>query len=297
VRGAVGLARKFKVSPIIVGVTILGFGTSAPELVISVHAALSGSPGIAVGNVVGSNIANILLILGTAALVSPIAVSSVSLRRDGSALAVASLLCLAVVLSGSLNAVIGAVFLIVLAAYLSLTILLEKRFSKTAKRVFATKTKTVNQKSASGLGCVISLIIGLAATIVGAKFMVEGAVSIATALGVSEAVIGLTIVSVGTSLPELVTSMTAARKGHGGIIFGNVLGSNMFNILGVLGVTAIIHPIRIPEEIMRFDIWLMTAATVVLLITARTGRVIGRKEGAILAVGYVFYSAFLLKAL
>lgn len=296
VHGAVGLASKFHVSPMIIGLTLVGFGTSTPELVTSVQAALSGSPGIAVGNVVGSNIANILLILGVAALLKPIAVSSVSLRRDGTALALASLLCLAVILSGSLNAVIGALFLIGLAAYLSLTILLENRRSKITRSAYIAEAKTVTEKSTSGLVSTICLIIGLIAIIGGAKFLVYGAISLATTLGVSDAVIGLTIVSIGTSMPELATSIAAARKGQGDIVFGNVLGSNIFNILGILGVTALVEPIKIPEEIMRFDIWLMIATTMLLLIFARTGSVIGRKEGAILAGGYVIYTTYLLQA-
>lgn len=295
VRGAVSAARAFRISPMIIGLTLVGFGTSTPELVTSLQAALTGSSGIAIGNVVGSNIGNVLLILGIAALVAPIAIDRTAFVRDGAVVALATMLCLAVVLIGDVGRLVGLLFVLSLATYLTVTLLAERRASSSpASAVYEAEAEAVPGPD-HGLGASLALAIaGLVVTIVGARFLVSGAVSLAQAAGVSETVIGLTIVAIGTSMPELVTAVIAVRKGQGDVALGNVLGSNVFNILGILGVTALVQPMVVPDQIVGLDIWVMCAATVLLVVFARTGWRIGRREGAVMVGCYAAYLAWLL---
>lgn len=294
VRGAVSLAKKFNVSPLIIGLTLVGFGTSTPELVTSVQAVLAGSPGIAVGNVVGSNIANILLILGIAAVVAPIAVSPAAFKRDGTVLALASALCLIVVWVGVLGLIGGIALLGSLALYVGLTIHHERRRASAAAAVYEAEADSVAEVRTSMPVASLYVLGGLVLTVFAAKYLVAGAISLAAAVGMPEAVIGLTIVAVGTSMPELVTSVVAARRGQSDVAFGNVIGSNIFNVLGILGVTAIIKPIQIPPSIAQFDAWVMMGATIALIVFARTGWRIGRLEGALFLTGYLAYVSYLL---
>ncbi|WP_341367587.1 calcium/sodium antiporter [Yoonia sp. BS5-3] len=295
VRGAVSSAKSFGISPMVIGLTLVGFGTSTPELVTSLQAALSGSSGIAIGNVVGSNISNVLLILGIATCLAPIAVDPRAFRRDGTVMVIATLLCLATVLWGDISRLVGFGFIATLTAYLTFTLWTEKRSGDTpATTVYEGEAEAVPGPDYA-LGASVGIaLVGLVVTIFGAKFLVSGAVSIAQAAGLSEAVIGLTIVAIGTSMPELVTSIIAVRKGQGDVALGNVLGSNIFNILGILGVTAIVQPMSIPAEIIRLDIWVMCGATVLLLLFARTGWTLSRREGGLFAVAYSLYLGFLL---
>lgn len=295
VRGAVSAAKSFGISPMVIGLTLVGFGTSSPELVTSLQAALSGSSGIAVGNVVGSNIGNVLLILGIAALIAPIAVDAKAFRRDGTVVVLATLLCMAAVLSGELGREIGAGLVVALAAYLGFTLWSEKQSGGTpAASVYAHEADAVaGPETSLGVSLLIALA-GLVVTIFGARFLVSGAVSIAQLAGLSEAVIGLTIVAIGTSMPELVTSVIAVRKGEGSVALGNVLGSNIFNILGILGVTALVQPMVIPAEIAALDIWVLGAVTLVLVGFARSGWTISRREGGIFVLAYAAYLAVLL---
>ena len=286
VRGAVAFAQRMGVPPLVIGLTLVGFGTSMPEMVTSLRAALAGSPGVAVGNVVGSNIANILLILGLAALVRPILVDAAAFRRDGASLVLATLLGIGLMLTGALGRVEGLVLAASLAAYLWVTL--------------RSSTETsAEMPDAPPLGMGVSLGLfagGLLVVILGADLLVRGAVGLATGLGVSETVIGLSIVAVGTSLPELVTSVIAARRGQGGIAFGNVLGSNVFNVLGILGVTALVSPLPVPEQIVRVDLWVMAGATALMCWMSLTGRIVTRAEGAVLVAGYAAYLAWLIAA-
>lgn len=295
VRGAVSAARSFGISPMVIGLTLVGFGTSTPELVTSLQAALSGSSGIAIGNVVGSNIGNVLLILGVAALLAPVAVDPAAFRRDGAVMALATGLCLAVVMVGDVDRWVGLLFVLALAGYLTFTLVTERRASKSAAAaVYEAEADAVPGPDYS-LGVSLGLAVGgLVITILGARFLVSGAVSLAQAAGISEAVIGLTIVAIGTSMPELVTSIIAVRKGQGDVALGNVLGSNIFNILGILGVTAIVQPMTVPPEIIRFDIWVMCAATALLIVFARTGWRVGRREGGTMLACYAAYLGWLL---
>ena len=295
VRGAVAAAKTLGLSPMVIGLTLVGFGTSSPELVTSLQAALSGSPGIAIGNVVGSNIVNVLLILGVAALLAPVLVDRAAFRRDGTVMAAATVLCLGVVLVGDIGRLAGLVFVAALAGYLAFTLITERRSGGSAAgAVYEGEAALVGIRERPLWASLGTALVGLGVTILGAKLLVSGAVTLAQAAGISEAVIGLTIVAVGTSMPELVTSVIAVRKGEGALAFGNVLGSNIFNILGILGVTALVQPMVVPEEIVGFDIWVLCAVSALLLLLARTGWRIDRREGAVMLACYVAYTAYLL---
>ena len=293
VRGSVSAAKAFGISPLVIGLTFVGFGTSTPELVTSLQAAFAGSPGIAVGNVVGSNIGNVLLILGIAALIAPIAVNPAALKRDGMVMLAASGLCLVAVLLGDLNRVAGAGLLSALIAYLAFTFISEKKATP-ASAVYEAEAEAVPGPDHSLPISIAMAVGGLAITIFGARCLVSGAVTAAQALGMSEAVIGLTIVAIGTSMPELITSVIAVRKNQGDVALGNILGSNTFNILGILGVTALVHPLEVPPEIIQLDIWVMCAAAVLLMVLARTGWRIGRLEGGFMLAIYIGYVGWLL---
>jgi cation:H+ antiporter len=295
VRGAVSAAKRFGISPMFIGLTLVGFGTSTPELVTSLQAALAGSPGIAIGNVVGSNISNVLLILGIAAILAPVAVNPAAFKRDGSVMVLAAVLGLVVVLIGDVGRLSGVLFLTTLICYLSFTLISERRAKATpAAAVYEAEAEAVLGPDYNLRISLIIAAVGLVFTILGARFLVSGAVSLAQAAGVPETVIGLTIVAIGTSMPEFVTSIIAVRKGQGDVALGNILGSNIFNILGILGMTAIIQPLSVPAQIMQFDIWVMLAATLLLVTFARTGWRIGRSEGATMLASYFAYLGWLL---
>lgn len=284
VNGAVGLATRWGVSPLVIGLTLVGFGTSMPELVTSVQAALAGSPGIAMGNVIGSNIANILLILGLTCALSPMAVAKGTLRRDGLVMLGATMAALALVLWGSINRPMGLLLVSGLALYLISAL----RRGEDATDMPQTQPVPPLWQAAAGV------LIGLVVTILAARALVTGAVAVAASWGVSEALIGVTIVAVGTSLPELVTSLIAARKGQADMAFGNIIGSNIFNVLGILGVTAMVRPMAVPDQFIALDIWVMAAAALAVLIMGTTGRRISRGEGAALLTGYAAYTSLLI---
>ena len=293
VQGAVAVARSLNISPMIIGLTLVGFGTSMPELVTSVQAALANSPGIAIGNVIGSNIANILLILGGAALIKPISTDPRALRRDGTVMLLACLFCIGLALSGNIDRAFGTVLLLCLVAYVAGTIYVEKRHPTPAQDIYVSEAELVKDPGKSRLRELAVMGAGLVVTIISARLLVSGAISVATALSIPQAIIGVTIIAVGTSLPELITSVIAARKGQSDVALGNIIGSNIFNILGILGATALIKPIAVPPEFIRLDIWIMLAATILLLVFARTGWRIGRREAAFMIAGYIGYSGHL----
>ena len=288
VRGATQVARRLGVSPLLIGLTLVGFGTSTPELVTSIQAALAGSPGIAIGNVVGSNVANVLLILGVAAVVAPFAVSPQAFKRDGVAVVGAAVLLVAVCLYGTVTAWVGLAFLATLAAYLVLSVRQDRRADAGTEAALGE-----GERLPPVLLSLLLVAVGIGATVLGARWLVQGAIVLARDLGVSETVIGLTIVAVGTSLPELVTSVVAAAKRQSALAFGNVIGSNVFNVLFILGATALVRPVEVPAEIVRVDVWVMLAATLALAAAAVTGWRVTRGEGAVLLAGYVAYLAWL----
>lgn len=289
VKGSVSIATRLGVSPLLIGLTLVGFGTSTPELVASLEAALIGAPAIAVGNIVGSNIANILLILGIAAVMLPLATTRDAFRRDGAVLVGASLVLLAVVLGGTLGRWTGLAFLLLLGGYTIYTYVTERRAKDVSAAMHAAEAADVAPREMSLKVAVIAAFGGIAAVVVGAGLLVKAAIEIAQSLGLSEAVIGLTLVAVGTSLPELATSVMAALRRHGDVAFGNIVGSNIFNILGIGGATAAVSPITIPGEIIRLDIWVMLAATFLLVGFATTGWRITRAEGAVFVLAYAAY--------
>ena len=273
----------------LIGLTLVGFGTSTPELLTSVEAALVGSPGIAIGNVIGSNIANILLILGIAALICPLAVSKGAFYRDGTIAAFAALCGFAVCLTGELRPLAGFLLIAALVAYVVVCYFTE--------RVDADAPGLVVEPGAAVPGSIdltlpVSITMttgGLMLTMLGAHLLVSSSLTIGHALGVSETVLGVTVVAIGTSLPELVTSVLAAIRRQPDIAFGNIVGSNIYNVLGILGITAIIEPIPVPPEIAEFDVWIMLGATALLLFFSISGWRISRVEGGIFFASYVAY--------
>jgi cation:H+ antiporter len=312
VRGAVSVAERFGMSPLLIGLTLVGFGTSAPELVTSVQAAVSGSPQIAYGNIVGSNIANILLILGLSAVIAPLAVQSNALRRDGIFVVATAALFAVVGYAHTMDRITGLGFICLLAAYLVYAYQQERvRPADSHEHTSAFEKADAYDELHDGpirhqpetvalaerLGPVWPTVMalgGLAVIIVGGKLLVDGAIGLSRALGMSETVIGLTIVAVGTSMPELVTSVVAALRKHGDVALGNVMGSSIYNILGIGGTTALIAPTGVPAEIAAFHAPLMVITSVALFLLAWTSLRITRLEGAALLAGYVAYIYVLL---
>jgi cation:H+ antiporter len=293
VRGSVTLARRIGVSSLLIGLTLVGFGTSTPELVASVTGALRGSPGIAVGNVVGSNICNVLLILGVGALIYPLATTRRAFARDGPVLLGASLLLLAVTWHGSLSRLVGAIFIVMLAAYIVYTYRTEKMHPNASGALHSAEAEQFSVSAMSSPLAALMALGGIGVLVFGATLLVDGAIQVARDYGISETIIGLTVVAVGTSLPELATSAVAAFRREADVAIGNVVGSNIYNILGILGVTALVQPIAMPPEIMAVDIWVMLAAAIVLVVFALSGLRINRWEGGLLLAGYVAYIGYL----
>ncbi|MEM7696442.1 MAG: calcium/sodium antiporter [Pseudomonadota bacterium] len=287
VRGASAIAVRLGISPLVVGVVIVGFGTSAPELVTCVRAALGGAPGIAIGNIVGSNIANILLILGAAALMRPFFTSRDAVLRDGSIVIATAIAFAAAAWTGLIDRWMGGLFVVFLVAYLVYTIRSDRRRPAEIDDVPAPNATPLYLS-------VLFLIMGLGLVVAGAEYLVQGAVEVARRFAVSEEVIGLTLVAVGTSLPELATSIMAAIRKHSEIALGNVLGSNVYNTVGIGGITALLAPIPVSDNMRTFDIPMMVLISVILIVVVATGRRVSRWEGATLLalyVGYIGYQA------
>jgi cation:H+ antiporter len=281
VRGAVALATRMRLPMAVVGAVVLGFGTSMPEMLTSVSAALAGAPGIAIGNVFGSNIANILLILGVAALISPVSASAAE-PEDRLWLLVATVMGIGVVVVGAtVGRIEGAILLIALGIYI---------WRQLNRDAAMEPVPEIAGMSAAMIA--LFILGGLAVLIGGAWLLVEGATGIARALGISETVIGLTVVAVGTSLPELATSIVAARRGEAGLALGNILGSNVFNILAILGLTAVIVPIPVPVELSLVDLALVAGSALLLVGFLILGR-IGRGAGAGFLAIYAGYIGWL----
>ena len=291
VRGSVALAQRLGISPLIVGLTIVGFGTSLPEMVVSVNAALVGSPGLAVGNVVGSNIANILLILGVAAIIAPIAVSPGAVKRDLLGMSAVTLVYVGLGMSGQIVFWQGALMLIALMSYIGFTVWHDNKSNDEVAELHreeAPEMGTIPLRTVSIAGIII---VGLFAVVVGAEWLVTGATTLAMECSVPGEVIGLTVVAIGTSLPELATSIVAAYRGHSDVCVGNVLGSNLFNLFGITGVTAMFTPLPFSDKIVSFDLWILLATTALIIPFMLSGRRISRLEGSILLVLYVGFIA------
>ncbi|NBN77113.1 calcium/sodium antiporter [Microvirga tunisiensis] len=286
VRGAVALAAKIGMSPLIIGLTVVGFGTSTPELVVSIKAAFEGSADIAVGNVVGSNTANILFILGLAALISPIPTMIAGIRRDLYVMLAVAVLMLGLGYMGIIDRLAGGVMVALLVAYVAYAAVNSKTSPEDQDETQQQANMPVWQQAAYIIGGLVLLILG-------ADYLIGSATTIARAIGVSEAVIGLTIVAVGTSLPELATSVIAAFRKHSEIAIGNVVGSNIYNILGILGVASLLKPLSIAPTMTSFDIPVMLAVTLLLVVAMLAFRSISRSIGAGFVLIYVAYCVWL----
>jgi cation:H+ antiporter len=291
VRGGSGLARSFGLSPLVVGLTVVAFATSAPEFAVTLDATLSGSPGIAVGNVVGSNVANVLLVLGVAALLLPVAVRSSLVRADVPIVIGLSVLLFLLSLDGGVSRLDGLLLFGLLVAYIVFSVRLGRRQEREDP---TPAPPTPRRPVRDG----VLVLVGVVLLVVGARWLVSGASEVAEAAGLSDLVVGLTVVALGTSLPELATSIIAAVRGEREMALGNALGSNVFNIGAVMGLAAAIAPDGIPvaTSAIRFDLPVMIAVAVALLPIVFTGLTIARWEGALLLAYYVAYVAFLLLA-
>lgn len=290
VRGAAQIAVRFGLSRLMVGMVIAGFGTSMPEMVVSVRAVLGGNPGLAAGNVVGSNISNILLILAIAALIRPIDMPSRRLDPEGIILLAVSAGVMALGLQETIPRWQGAAMVLLMIGI----IVMKFREDRTAEeRRPATEdlVETVAPLSFDSLKPFVYILIGVVALPLGGDMFVRGAVNIAQALGVSDALIGLTIVAVGTSLPELATTAIAALRGETTIGYGNIVGSNLFNTLGIFGVATMVGPMQVPETVVYVDGGFMVAATGVMLIFMSTGARLNRIEAGIMLAAYIVYVA------
>ncbi len=286
VRGASGLARSFRIPPLLVGLTVVSFTTSTPELAVTLQAAVAGNPGIAVGNVVGSNIANILLILGVCAVILPLSVRTQLIRMDIPVMIVFAIAALLLAVDGVIGRLDGAVLMLALAV----VVVMARRHTTGDTAIPAMATPR-SPWLATGL-----VVVGVMLLVVGARLLVAAATDIASALGLSDLVIGLTVVAVGTSLPELATSLIAAIRGERDIAVGNVVGSCLFNVGAVLGLTAVVVPDGVPvaPAAIRLDLPVMVAVSLALLPVAFTRLAIVRWEGAMFTAYYGAYAAYVL---
>lgn len=295
VRGAVSLAERLHISPLIIGLTIVAFGTSAPELFVSVQAALDEAPGIALGNVVGSNTANVLLVLGAPAVISTLAITAKGIR--GSLIFMMSFMVGLIYFMWTGDRVThleGAVLLAGILGYLAFQFIKAKRIRASVKGANEVEDQLddfddMPEVTTDTKKIALFLVIGIIGLPIGAYLTVEGAVDIARAFNVSEAVIGVTIVAIGTSLPELVTSVMAAIRKSGGVALGNVVGSNIFNVGLILGITGLIHPLDVDPHLMAIDVWVMLAASLLLVLLAVLNRPINKLGGILMLGAYIAY--------
>ncbi len=316
VRGAVGIAEKLGIPSLIIGLTIVAFGTSAPELVISLGSALDGLPGIAVGNVVGSNIANVLLVLGLPALVAATVCEEKGATRNAIFMVAVSVIFIAMCFFSPIGLLDGLILLALLGLFLGESVLATRKhrrengIGKAAGTLSASATEIdaldpdVDDEDTCGQPfdevegvpenpafAFVFIALGLIGLPLGAHFTIEGATALARNWGVTEAVIGLTIVALGTSLPELATSLMAALRNHSAVALGNVIGSNIFNILAIMGITAVVVPVDIPREVLTFDLWAMLACALIVLALAVLKVTLRRLAGLALVGLYVLYIA------
>ena len=305
VRGASKLALSFGISPLVVGLTIVAFGTSAPDMAVSVGAVLNGQTNLAIGNVVGSNIFNVLFILGLSALIAPLVVHIQLIRQEVPIIIGASLLLLVLSLDGRLGLLDGALLFSLLVAYTVFLIMQSRRETRAAQDAHATPNEYETELKPSAPGAwdsrlwvqLVLIVVGLGLLVVGSDWMVTASVVFAKALGVSDVVIGLTIVAAGTSMPEVATSIAAAIKGERDIAVGNVVGSNTFNILGCLGLSGLVSGssgLVVPSSLMAFDMWVMLAVALATLPIFLSGREIARWEGGVFLAYYAAYVTYLI---
>ena len=312
VRGSVGVARRLGMSELLIGLTLVGFGTSMPELVTSLQALSDGSVGLSIGNVIGSNIANVLLVIGAACLISPIVTNPRALARDGLFMVAVTALFAAVIWIDGFTRLTGLIFIGILAVYLLVSVLLDRRRGSAAGAVHSGEAEVVETTEPLWISLLLALG-GIVGVILGARFLVSGGSDLARVFGISETVIGLSIVAIGTSLPELVTSVVSALKGKADVALGNVIGSNIFNILGIMGISAAVFPFSLmasrepaagtPVDVSAMEYGEMTSlvtmqdmgalalSVFLLVLFAYTGRKLARWEGVVLLMSYAVYMA------
>ncbi len=293
VDGASGAARLLGVPALLIGILIMGFGTSAPELVVSAQAALAGNPGLALGNAYGSNISNIALILGVSALIVPVTVKSGVLRREFPVLLAVTVLAAWQLVDGMLSRWDGIVLLVVFHVLIGWTIVSSMRTN------IDVMEEEVDIKEMTPGKAALWLLVGLVGLVAGSRLLVSGAVDIAAALGVSDLVVGLTVVAIGTSLPELAASIVATRRGEHEMALGNVIGSNIFNTLAVVGIAATVHPLSVEPAVLERDVLFMGLLTVSLFIVGYRHRAdgrINRVEGLFLFMAYAAYLAWVVRS-
>ncbi|ARP99437.1 calcium/sodium antiporter [Pseudorhodoplanes sinuspersici] len=304
VSGAVQIARRLGISSLLIGL-LIGFGTSTPELVTSVRGSLAGAPGVALGNIVGANIANLLLVLGVCAVLRPIHVDQRSLNFDGVVVLAAILLFAVFSIAAPLSRPVGAAYVFLIALYIGWSIRIERRRPLEHTAPFergeaASTVIPVKERPPGGLsGAIFSLsqtVGGMVLVYIGAQWLVDAAVDLAHSLQVSESVIGLTVVAIGTTLPELVTSVSATLRRNTDVALGNVFGSCVYNVFGIAGVTGLLAPTAVPPTIAYFGNPVMVAVAVLILVLAWTGYRISRREGAIMLGLYVAYVGFTWQA-
>lgn len=288
IRGAISISNKFGVSQLVIGLTVVAFGTSTPELAVSVSSAIQGLSDVALGNVVGSNIVNIGAILGISAIISPIAVSKSTIKKEIPIMIGISFLLLAIILDGKIDFVDGALLVIGIIVFTGYSY----RSSKKDTDIETIQNYQVLQKNIISKSTIF-IAAGLLLLTVGSFLTVDNAVIIGNSFGISELFMGLTVVAIGTSLPELITSIVAAKKGHADLSVGNIVGSNIFNIMAILGISSLISGITVSEQIL-IDVGIMLTFSLILIPIMRSGFIISRKEGMLLIAGYVGYVIFLL---
>lgn len=291
VRGAVSLAQRAGISTLIIGLTVVAFGTSAPELVVGIDAVLKDAPTLALGNVVGSNIANVLLVVGLPALLAPMTCNAPRLGRNLAIMLVANALFIGLASTGSFTYREGSILFTCLVLFLVYSGMRAKAAPGCTEAVES--IEEINETPDSYMLAAALVVGGLIGLGIGADLLVVGAVEIAVGFGVSQAVIGLTLVALGTSLPELVTALVAAVRGHCDVAVGNVIGSNIFNLLGIMGITSIIGEVPVPDSFLRVDLWVMLASAMLLIPFCRMRSKVGKVSGAMMVTLYVGYIAYL----
>lgn len=295
VRGSSRLAAAFGVSPLIIGLTIVAIGTASPEIAVSIQAAANSQGDLTLGNVLGSNIFNILFILGSTSIVAPIVIAEQLIRKDAPIMLGASLLTFALASDGNLSAMDGVILLLLLVAYTVFALKQSRSESKEVQKEYAREfARKESVTTTNTLTNIVFIVIGLGLLVLGSNWLVDSAVKIAKFIGISELVIGLTVVAIGTSLPEVATSVIAALKGESDIAVGNAVGSNIFNLLGVLGIGALVSPegISVAERVLQFDFLVMVFVALVTLPIFYIDNQISRIEGSLLLAYYVIYVTY-----
>jgi len=287
VRGAIAAARRLRMPPLVIGLTIVAFGTSAPEMIVSIEAALNGAPGLSVGNAIGSNITNVLLVLGLPAMLGPVLLTEQGVRRSTLFMLAVSIVLTVLIQDHELSRLEGLGFITLLALYIGYNLFTARSGRAVAKPHLPHLAPEVAR--AGWLQLLALLLFGMVGLAYGGKLTTDGALGIAELFGLGHAAVGLTIVALGTSLPELAASVAAARRGQASVAIGNVVGSNIFNILAILGITATITPLRIDQAILSHDIWIMLGSSALLLPLVFWRRRIDRLAGAGLVLLYLVF--------